>query len=134
MVTHSSILAWRIPMDRGAWWAAVHGVTKSWTWLSTSTTTDRIPSLPAGATSISPFAGGEPILEKVADAPGMCGNSLRFLLSHAAVAVAAKPLQSCYEPKKTRSLPYREKRYSDCLSGHVCDKNGSHCATINLRS
>ena len=31
--THSSILAWRIPMDR-AWWAAVHGVTKSWTQLS----------------------------------------------------------------------------------------------------
>ena len=22
------------PMDRGAWWAAVHGATKSWTWLS----------------------------------------------------------------------------------------------------
>ena len=22
------------PMDRGAWWATVHGVTKSWTWLS----------------------------------------------------------------------------------------------------
>ena len=29
MTTHSSILAWRIPMDRGAWWAAVHGVTES---------------------------------------------------------------------------------------------------------
>ena len=27
--THSSILAWRIPMDKGAWWAIVHGVTKS---------------------------------------------------------------------------------------------------------
>ena len=27
--THSSILAWRIPMDRGAWWATVHGVAKS---------------------------------------------------------------------------------------------------------
>ena len=25
------------PMDRGAWWAIVHGVAKSWTWLSTST-------------------------------------------------------------------------------------------------
>ena len=25
MATHSSILAWRIPMDRGAWWATVHG-------------------------------------------------------------------------------------------------------------
>ena len=28
MATHPSILAWRIPMDRGAWWATVHGVTK----------------------------------------------------------------------------------------------------------
>ena len=27
--THSSILAWRIPMDQGAWWATVHGVAKS---------------------------------------------------------------------------------------------------------
>ena len=29
MTTHSSILAWRIPMDRGAWWAIVHRITKS---------------------------------------------------------------------------------------------------------
>ena len=29
MATHSSILAWRIPMDTGAWWATVHGVAKS---------------------------------------------------------------------------------------------------------
>ena len=28
MATHSGILAWRIHMDRGAWWATVHGVTK----------------------------------------------------------------------------------------------------------
>ena len=27
--THSSILAWRIPMDRGVWWATVHGVAES---------------------------------------------------------------------------------------------------------
>ena len=26
MATHSSILAWRIPMDRGAWQATVHGL------------------------------------------------------------------------------------------------------------
>ena len=31
MATHSSILAWRIPMDRGAWRAAAHGVAKSQT-------------------------------------------------------------------------------------------------------
>ena len=29
MAAHSSILAWRIPMDRGAGWATVHGVTES---------------------------------------------------------------------------------------------------------
>ena len=27
MATHSNILAWRIPIDRGTWWATVHGVT-----------------------------------------------------------------------------------------------------------
>ena len=32
MATHSSILAWRIPMDRGAWWATVHGVPKKIMW------------------------------------------------------------------------------------------------------
>ena len=34
MAIHSSIFAWRIPMDRGAWWATVHGVAKSRTRLS----------------------------------------------------------------------------------------------------
>ena len=32
MATLSSMLAWS-PMDRGAWWATVHSVTKSWTQL-----------------------------------------------------------------------------------------------------
>ena len=27
--THSSILAWRISMDRGTWWATIHGVAES---------------------------------------------------------------------------------------------------------
>ena len=29
MATHSSILAWRIPIDRGTWWTVVHRVAKS---------------------------------------------------------------------------------------------------------
>ena len=33
MAIHSSILAWRIRMDRGVWRAIVHGVTKSQTQL-----------------------------------------------------------------------------------------------------
>ena len=34
ITTHSSILVWKNPLDREAWWAIVHGVTKSWTQLS----------------------------------------------------------------------------------------------------
>ena len=33
MTTHYSILAWRIPMDRGAWQTTVHRVSKTWTGL-----------------------------------------------------------------------------------------------------
>ena len=38
MATHSSILAWRVSMDKGAWWATVHLVGKESDtneWLST---------------------------------------------------------------------------------------------------
>ena len=34
MANYSSILAWRIPWTEGAWWATVHGVTKSQTGLN----------------------------------------------------------------------------------------------------
>ena len=34
MATHSSIIAWKIPMNRGAWQATVHRVAKSQTRLS----------------------------------------------------------------------------------------------------
>ena len=36
MATHFSILAWRIPVDRGAWWAAVHRVAELDTTTATS--------------------------------------------------------------------------------------------------
>ena len=34
MVTYSSILAWRIPIDRGAWQTTAHGIAKNQTQLS----------------------------------------------------------------------------------------------------
>ena len=37
MATHSSVLAWRIPMEKEAWQATVHRVTKSRTWQQLST-------------------------------------------------------------------------------------------------
>ena len=63
MATHSSILAWRIPVDRGAWRATAHGVarvgheTES---LSTSTENTRPEFCGVGACSVllQPEAGG----------------------------------------------------------------------------
>jgi hypothetical protein len=31
LATHSNTPAWGIPMERGAWWATIHRVAKSWT-------------------------------------------------------------------------------------------------------
>ena len=31
IATESSILDWKTPMDKGAWWGTVHGVTKNQT-------------------------------------------------------------------------------------------------------
>ena len=42
MATHSSILAWNAPW-RGAWWATVHGIAKSWTQPSAHTYVQVIP-------------------------------------------------------------------------------------------
>ena len=45
MAPHSSTRAWKNPMDGGAWWAAVHGVAKSRTWLSDFTLTFQFHAL-----------------------------------------------------------------------------------------
>ena len=39
MAPHSCTLAWKNPMDEGAWWAAVHGVARSRQRLSNFTLT-----------------------------------------------------------------------------------------------
>ena len=53
MATHSSSLAWRIPMDRGAWQATAHRVTRvrhNWlTQYSTHSSWDQILGFPGGS-------------------------------------------------------------------------------------
>ena len=61
MATHSSTLAWRIPMDRGTWWATVHGFTKSQTRLkrlSTQVHVEVVNSVGSGGIGRGPSAGG----------------------------------------------------------------------------
>ena len=41
MATHFSILAWRIPGDGGAWWAAIYGVAQSRTRLKRLSSSSR---------------------------------------------------------------------------------------------
>ena len=75
MATHSSILARRIPRDRGTWQATVHGVAKSQTRLSNFTFTftthirasliaQLVKNPPSMPETLVPFLGGEDSLEK----------------------------------------------------------------------
>ena len=49
MATHSSILAWRIPMDRGAWQATVHAAAAAKSLQSCPTLCDPIDGSPPGS-------------------------------------------------------------------------------------
>ena len=60
MATHSRVLAWRIPLGRGTWWASVHRVSKSRTrlkWLNRNARTGQVWQLPVTTwSSISLFS------------------------------------------------------------------------------
>ena len=59
MAPHSSTLAWKNPMDRGAWKAAVHGVAKNSTRLSDFTFTFHFHALEREMATHSVFLPGE---------------------------------------------------------------------------
>ena len=72
MAPHSSTLAWKNPMDRGAWWAAVHGVAEGRTRLSDFTFSFHFHALEKEmATHSSVLAWGIPGTEEPGGLPSM---------------------------------------------------------------
>ena len=55
MATHSSSLAWRIPIDRGAWQATVCRVTKRWTEMTQHTCTHPWVTMDPSASQAASF-------------------------------------------------------------------------------
>ena len=108
--THFSILAWRIPMDRGAWWAAVHGVARSRTWLSNFTSTFHFHALEKEmATHSSVLAWRIPGAGEPGGLPSVGSQSwtrLKWLSSSSSTACILCFKHSVYLINITLWLPY----------------------------
>ena len=98
MAPHSSTLAWKNPMNRGAWWAAVHGVSKSRTQLSNFTFTFHFHALEKEmATHSSVLAWRIPGMGEPGGLPSMGSHRVRHDWSDLAVttlSLEAGPLIS----------------------------------------
>ena len=78
------------PMDRGAWWAAVHGVAKSRTWLSNPIFTFHFHELEKEmATHSSVLAWRIPGMGELGGLPSMGSHRVRHNWSDLAAAAAA---------------------------------------------
>ena len=83
------------PMDRGARWAAVHGVATSWTWLSDFTFTFHFHALEKEmATHSSVLAWRIPGTAEPGGLPSMGSHRVRHDWNNLAAAVAAKRMHS----------------------------------------
>ena len=87
MATHSSILAWRILMDRGAWKTAVYGVARSRTRLSDFTFTFHFQALEKEmATHSSVLAWRIPGMGEPGGLPSVGSHRVKHDWSEAAAA------------------------------------------------
>ena len=92
-------------MDRGAWWAAVHGVAKSQTRLSDFTFTFHFHALEKGmATHSSVLAWRIPGMGEPGGLLSMGSHRVKHDRSDLAVAVAVIKLQSCPRGENTNNI------------------------------
>ena len=105
IATHSSILAWRIPMDRRDCWAMVHTVAvgHSWSNLLCSTYEELIlvqlswvQSFSIVQLSLTPQTAGHQ--DSLSPTPGACSNSCpSSWWCHPTVSSSAIPFSSCFQ-------------------------------------
>ena len=97
------------PMDRGAWWAAVHGVAKSQTWLSNFTFTFHFHALEKEmATHSSVLAWRIPRTGKPGGLPSLGSHRVRHDWSDLAAAAAAAGLPVHHQlPEFTQTHVHR---------------------------
>ena len=106
MATHSSVLAWRIPTDRGAWWAVVHGVAESdmTERLSTHTHTGQ------GNWPTSPVEGGRSAASARLIPGGLRRSSCHRPLFFPFHNDESELVHSCISPKHSRNSYMRTAR------------------------
>ena len=100
------------PMDRGAWWATVHGVTKSWTWLNNFTFTFPFHALEKEmATHSSVLAWRIPGTEEPGGLLSMGSHRVGHDWSDLAAAAAAAAIMS---------KPYCLMKCGFIITLHIC--------------
>ena len=118
------------PMDGGAWWAAVHGVTKSWTRLSDFTFTFHFLALEKEmATHSSVFAWRIPGIGEPGGLPSVGSHRVEHDWSNLAAAAAAINIRVNFSqvnyiiiiPIKNQEVLYWHK--DRCLSSNISKEN-----------
>ena len=105
------------PVDGGAWWAAVHGVTKSWTWLSDFTFTFHFHALEKEmATHSSVLAWRTPGTGEPRGLPSLGSHRVGHDWSDlaAAAAIQSNKYLQCYTFIFSIVVKYEELRYAIC--------------------
>ena len=115
---HSSILAWRNPMDRGAWQAAVHGITKSQMWLGNEAQT-----IYEGNPLTSICQMGREMLEL---SPGLVAPESTIFVCAPAPHLAFLVAQTVKSPPVMRKIQVRSLGWEDPLEKGMA----THCSIL----